>query len=54
MLQLLATAEPQLEQITTWNAQVNEHMIAVNEAIGYTVYGQPVTWYRLDAAAVVG
>jgi GNAT superfamily N-acetyltransferase/RimJ/RimL family protein N-acetyltransferase len=54
MLQLLATAEPQLEQITTWNAQVNEHMIAVNEAIGYTVYGQPVTGYRLDAAAIVG
>jgi GNAT superfamily N-acetyltransferase len=54
MLQLLATTEPQLERISTWNAQVNEHMIAVNEAIGYTVCGQPVTEYRLDAAAVVG
>ena len=29
-------------------------MIAVNEAIGYTVSGQPVTGYRLDAAAVPG
>ena len=28
--------------------------IAVNEAIGYTVSGQPVTGYRLDAAAVPG
>ncbi len=54
MLQLLATTEPQLERISTWNAQVNEHMIAVNEAIGYTVSGQPVTEYRLDAAAVAG
>jgi hypothetical protein len=36
------------------HAQVNEHMIAVNEAIGYTVYGQQVTGYRLDAAAVSG
>jgi hypothetical protein len=34
------------------HAQVNEHMIAVNEAIGFTVSGQPVTEYRLDAAAV--
>ena len=51
MLQLLATAEPRLEQISTWNAQVNEHMIAVNEAIGYAVSGPPVTGYRLDAAA---
>ena len=52
MLQLLATTEPQLERISTWNAQVNEHMIAVNEAIGYAVCGPPGTGYRLDAAAV--
>jgi GNAT superfamily N-acetyltransferase len=52
MLRLLATTEPQLERISTWNARVNEHMIAVNEAIGYTVYRQPVTDYRLDVAAV--
>ena len=31
---------------------VRMHMIAVNEAIGYTVSGQPVTGYRLDVAAV--
>ncbi len=54
MLQLLATTEPQLERISTWNAQVNEHMIAVNEAIGYAVYRQPVTDYRLDVAAAPG
>ena len=54
MLQLLATTEPQLERISTWNAQVNEYMIAVNEAIGYIVWGRPNTEYRLDAAAVPG
>jgi len=52
MMELLATTEPQLERITTWNAQVNEHMIAINEAIGYAVWGQPVTDLRLDVAAV--
>ena len=54
MMELLATTEPQLERISTWNAEVNEHMIAVNEAIGYTVSGQPTTGYRLDVAAVPG
>jgi GNAT superfamily N-acetyltransferase/RimJ/RimL family protein N-acetyltransferase len=54
MMEFLATAEPQLERITTWNAQANEHMIAINEAIGYTVSGRPVTWSRLDVAAAAG
>jgi GNAT superfamily N-acetyltransferase/RimJ/RimL family protein N-acetyltransferase len=54
MMQLLATTEPQLERITTWNAQSNEHMIAVNEALGYAVSGQPNTSFRLDVAAVSG
>ena len=54
MMELLAATEPQLERIVTWNAQSNEHMIAVNEALGYTVFGQPNTWYRLHTAAVSG
>ena len=54
MMEFLATAEPQLQRVTTWNAQANEHMIAINEAIGYAVYGQPVIWARLDAGAVTG
>jgi len=53
MLELLATAEPQLERFVTWNAQANEHMIAVNEALGYTILGQPSTWFRLDVPAVL-
>ena len=52
LMDLLATAEPQLERISTWNAQVNEHMIAINEMLGYAVWGQPVTDLRLDVAAV--
>ncbi len=54
MLELLATAEPQLERIVTWNAQANKHMIAVNESLGYTILGQPSTWSRLNVAAVLG
>jgi GNAT superfamily N-acetyltransferase len=54
MMELLATTEPQLERIMTWNGQSNEHMIAVNEAMGYTVFGPPATGFRLDVAAVPG
>jgi GNAT superfamily N-acetyltransferase len=54
MMELLATTEPQLERIVTWNGQSNEHMIAVNEAMGYTVLGPPNTEYRVDVAAVPG
>ena len=35
MLEWLATAEPQLEQVETGNAASNKHMIAVNEALGF-------------------
>ena len=54
MMELLATTEPQLEQIMTWNGQSNDQMIAVNEAMGYTVFGPLNTDYRLDVAAVPG
>ena len=54
MLELLATAEPQLERIVTWNAEANEHMIAVNEALGYTVLGQPMNGWLLDVKASLG
>jgi GNAT superfamily N-acetyltransferase len=54
MAEWLRTAEPQLERIQTWNAQSNRYMIAVNEALGYTILGQPANWWRLDVAAVLG
>ena len=31
--------EPQLLEVDTWNAESNDHMIAVNEALGYQVMG---------------
>jgi RimJ/RimL family protein N-acetyltransferase len=40
MLDWLAETEPQLEHIATWNAGSNQHMIAINESLGYTVRGQ--------------
>jgi GNAT superfamily N-acetyltransferase len=42
MLQWLAEAEPRLEKIETGNADANDHMIAVNEALGYEL--MPPSW----------
>ena len=33
MMRWLAEAEPQVESIDTWNAESNDHMIAVNERL---------------------
>ncbi|MFY9931943.1 MAG: GNAT family N-acetyltransferase [Streptosporangiaceae bacterium] len=54
MLQLLATTEPQLRRLETFNAQANTHMIAINEALGYQPYGPPVIWFRLDVTMAPG
>jgi GNAT superfamily N-acetyltransferase/RimJ/RimL family protein N-acetyltransferase len=40
MLGWLAETEPRLEHIETWNAGANQHMIAINESLGYTARGQ--------------
>jgi GNAT superfamily N-acetyltransferase len=53
MLDLLAEAEPQLERVVTMNAESNAHMIAVNEALGYTILGPPLTRWQLDVAAAL-
>jgi GNAT superfamily N-acetyltransferase len=39
MLEWLATEEPQIERILTGNAESNKHMIAVNETLGYQLFG---------------
>jgi hypothetical protein len=36
----LRRVQPQLAEISTWNAESNDHMIGVNEAIGYRVTGR--------------
>ena len=40
MLDWLAETEPRLEHVETWNAGSNQHMIAINEALGYAASGQ--------------
>jgi RimJ/RimL family protein N-acetyltransferase len=54
MLEWLREAEPTLERIQTWNAESNRYMIAVNEALGYTILGQPARWWRLEMPTVPG
>jgi RimJ/RimL family protein N-acetyltransferase len=53
MLDWLADAEPQLEQIETGNADANEHMIAINEALGFTILDPSWAWMELPVATVL-
>ena len=53
MAELLAAEEPQLEQIETFNADSNPHMIAVNEALGYAIVGPPMNGWLLDVKAAL-
>lgn len=46
MMRWLRDAEPQLEEIDTWNAESNDHMIGVNELLGYRVMGREVQFQR--------
>jgi GNAT superfamily N-acetyltransferase len=52
MLEWLAEAEPKLERIATGNAASNEHMIAVNETLGYEVMPPSYRFYELAVGAV--
>jgi GNAT superfamily N-acetyltransferase len=36
----LRVVQPQITEISTWNAESNDHMIGVNEAIGYRILGR--------------
>jgi GNAT superfamily N-acetyltransferase len=42
MLLWLAEAEPQVETVDTWNAESNDHMIGVNELLGYRVMAREI------------
>lgn len=44
----LREAEPQLEQVDTWNAESNDHMIGVNELLGYRIMGREIQYQRKD------
>jgi GNAT superfamily N-acetyltransferase len=53
MLEWLAGAEPERRWILTGNAETNEHMIAINEALGYQRFGRPVLFFEVPAAHVL-
>ncbi len=53
MLELLARREPQLARIITGNADVNQHMIAINTALGFTVLDRWPAW-QLELAGQPG
>jgi GNAT superfamily N-acetyltransferase len=46
MLRWLAVEEPQLHTLDTWNAASNDHMIAVNELLGYRVIARSTGWQK--------
>src|SRR5580692_104615 len=54
MLELLAEVEPQVELIMTSNAAANDHMIAVNEQLGYEVAGPGWRFYVAPVADLLG
>jgi GNAT superfamily N-acetyltransferase len=38
--------EPQLATIDTWNAESNDHMVAINERLGYRILGRDLEFQR--------
>lgn len=50
MMDRLAEAEPQVRRVFTQNAEANEHMIAVNQVLGYRVIGRPIRSWELALA----
>jgi GNAT superfamily N-acetyltransferase len=53
MLGWLAEAEPGIEWIATGNAAANEHMIAVNEQLGYRVVEPGWRFYEMPVAGLL-
>jgi GNAT superfamily N-acetyltransferase len=51
MLDLLSTQAPGIRRITTSNAEPNQHMIAINEQLGFRITGRFSTWELNLAAA---
>jgi GNAT superfamily N-acetyltransferase len=55
MLELLAELEPAIRHITTFNAERNDHMISVNEQLGYQVSDYFQSWnFDVGAAERLG
>lgn len=54
MLEWIADAEPAIERIETGNAAANDHMIAVNDALGYEFVPPAFHTVELPVASVLG
>jgi GNAT superfamily N-acetyltransferase len=46
LLLWLHETQPQVESIDTWNAESNDHMIEVNEKLGYRILGRALAFQR--------
>jgi hypothetical protein len=46
LLRWLREAQPQVATIDTWNSASNDHMIGVNEVLGYRVMGRALAFQR--------
>ena len=46
MMRWLAEAEQEIEYLDTWNAESNEHMVAVNERLGFRAVGRELAFQR--------
>jgi hypothetical protein len=42
----LLAVEPQLRTLDTWNAESNDHMVGVNERLGYRAVGRALEFQR--------
>lgn len=54
LLEHLRQAEPQVRAYDTWNAESNDHMIGVNEAMGFRIVGRAMAFQKKDRAAPTG
>jgi hypothetical protein len=45
-LAAVTAAYPAIRTISTWNAADNEHMIAVNDALGFEVVAHSTYWSK--------
>jgi GNAT superfamily N-acetyltransferase len=50
MLLWLAEVEPKVETVDTWNAESNDHMIGVNERLGYRIVARELQFEKPLAA----